>query len=496
MTRFFAVRRWAALIVAAVAVIAGAVAPGSALAVPGAAPAAAGPGALTDLFVYNSSSGASAVELANGSGGWNDVPGPQFSAGWQVYPGNYNGDGQTDLFVYNPSTGASYVDLANGPRVDRRKGPQFSARWSVYPGSYGGSYTDLFVYNPSTDASYVELANGSGGWTGVKGPQFSAGWQVYPGSYGGSYTGLFLYNPSTGASYVDLANGSGGWTGLKGPQFSAGWSVYPGSYGGSYTDLFVYNPSTGASYVELANGSGGWTGVKGPQFFARLERLPGQLRRQLHRLVRVQPVYRRLLRRARQRLRRLDRRRRNPVSAGWSVYPGNYGGSNTDLFVYNPSTGASYVELANGSGGWTGVKEPRSPPAGASTPVTTGWRRRRRGSRRCRCPRLRPASSAARPRGTSTGTGHPISGPLSAASTASTRIRPPAGRPPPMWPCSSSSGATAHACRTRAAPAGCPTTPVPVRGPAHRSPGAQGCCRRSPLTGTRHSRARTCSSSH
>ena len=363
--RFFAVRRWAALIVAAVAMIAGAVAPGSALAVPGAAPAAAGSGALTDLFVYNSSSGASAVELANGSGGWNDVPGPRFSAGWQVYPGNYNGDGLTDLFVYNPSTGASYVELANGSGGwTGVKGPQFSAGWSVYPGSYGGSYTDLFVYNPSTGASYVELANGSGGWTGVKGPQFSAGWSVYPGSYGGSYTDLFVYNPSTGASYVELANGSGGWTGVKGPQFSAGWSVYPGSYGGSYTDLFVYNPSTGASYVELANGSGGWTGVKGPQFSAGWSVYPGRYGGSYTDLFVYNPSTGASYVELANGSGGWTGVKGPQFSAGWSVYPGRYGGSYTDLFVYNPSTGASYVELANGSGGWTGVKGPQ---------FSTGW---------------------------------------------------------------------------------------------------------------------------
>ena len=50
-------------------------------------------------------------------------------------------------------------------------------------------------------------------------------------------------------------------------------------------------------------------------------------------------------------------------STGWNVYPGDFdGGGLTDLFVYNPTSGASYVELADGNGGWTGVKGPTFSP--------------------------------------------------------------------------------------------------------------------------------------
>jgi surface antigen len=46
-------------------------------------PAASGAG----LFRYDPANGASWVEFADGSGGWNGVRGPQFSPGWNVYPG-------------------------------------------------------------------------------------------------------------------------------------------------------------------------------------------------------------------------------------------------------------------------------------------------------------------------------------------------------------------------------------------------------------------------
>ncbi|HEV2378045.1 MAG TPA: hypothetical protein VGS19_38515 [Streptosporangiaceae bacterium] len=144
-----------------------------------------GRGSLTDLFLYNPSTGASYTERASGSGGWIDsVAGPRFSTGWNVYPANLYGDGLTDLFLYNPSTGASYTERASGSGgwIDSVPGPRFSTGWNVYPATlYSGSLTDLFLYNPSTGASYTERASGSGGWIDpVAGPRFSTGWNIYP----------------------------------------------------------------------------------------------------------------------------------------------------------------------------------------------------------------------------------------------------------------------------------------------------------------------------
>jgi hypothetical protein len=53
-------------------------------------------------------------------------------------------------------------------------------------------------------------------------------------------------------------------------------------------------------------------------------------------------------------------------SAGWNVYPGTLNTDAwTDLFLYNPASGASWVEFANGAGSWVnGVKGPQ---------FSTGW---------------------------------------------------------------------------------------------------------------------------
>ena len=50
-------------------------------------------------------------------------------------------------------------------------------------------------------------------------------------------------------------------------------------------------------------------------------------------------------------------------SPGWTIHTGRFNGDGlTDLFDYNAKTGASFVDLANGGGGWTGVKGPTFSP--------------------------------------------------------------------------------------------------------------------------------------
>jgi surface antigen len=55
----------------------------------GGTPSGSAPSSLSDLFLYNRSTGASWTERADGKGGWIDgVKGPQFAAGWSAYPGS------------------------------------------------------------------------------------------------------------------------------------------------------------------------------------------------------------------------------------------------------------------------------------------------------------------------------------------------------------------------------------------------------------------------
>jgi hypothetical protein len=58
---------------------------------------------------------------------------------------------------------------------------------------------------------------------------------------------------------------------------------------------------------------------------------------------------------------------KGPVfSSGWQVYQGQFiWNGRTDLFVYNPRTGTSYTDLSDGTGRWDGIKGP---------PFSIGWR--------------------------------------------------------------------------------------------------------------------------
>jgi hypothetical protein len=81
-------------------------------------------------------------------------------------------------------SGAAAPLAAGAPAVPTPVTNSFSAGWNVYTGDFNADgKTDLFVYNPGSGANWTELANGSGGWTGVKGPSFSPGWNIYTGIY-------------------------------------------------------------------------------------------------------------------------------------------------------------------------------------------------------------------------------------------------------------------------------------------------------------------------
>lgn len=63
-------------------------------------------------------------------------------------------------------------------------GPQFSSGWQVYPGAFNwNGRMGLFVYNPSTGDNWVEMSDAAGGWYGIRGPSMSPGWQVNIGDF-------------------------------------------------------------------------------------------------------------------------------------------------------------------------------------------------------------------------------------------------------------------------------------------------------------------------
>jgi hypothetical protein len=52
-----------------------------------------------------------------------------------------------------------------------------------------------------------------------------------------------------------------------------------------------------------------------------------------------------------------------PFSTGWQVYPGSYAtDGRAGLFVYNPGNGDNYTEFPDGAGGWYGIKGPSMSP--------------------------------------------------------------------------------------------------------------------------------------
>ncbi len=205
---------------------------------------------------------------------------------WEIYPGDYNGDGITDLFLYDPSgdRGVANRVLFNragkiAPGGELQLSSRWRTTWEIYPGDYNGDgITDLFLYDPSGDrgVAYRVFFNRKGEIEPGAELQLSSRWrntwEIYPGDYNGDgITDLFLYDPTgtenkRGVAYRVLFNRDGeiepGAELQLSTRWRNTWEIYPGDYNGDgITDLFLYDPTgtenkRGVAYRVLFNRKG------------------------------------------------------------------------------------------------------------------------------------------------------------------------------------------------------------------------------------------------
>lgn len=243
-----------------------------------------------------------------------------WSPGWAIKPGDFDGDGRTDLFFYDAVTGAWFKGISttppNGPVSYSFTGGTWSPGWSVAVLELNGDgRADVFLYNVDSGAWYRGVSEGDGtGDFGFTGGIWSPGWQIHPVRLDGDgLTDLFLYNVTTGSWYRAINDGMNGFAFVAG-AWSPGWQVNPGDFDGDgLVDLFLYDVTTGAWYVAVNTG-GGWSFVGGT------------------------------------------------FSPGWTVRTGDFDGDGrADLFLYDVLTGSWYQSLADGAGGWTHLSGSWSP---------------------------------------------------------------------------------------------------------------------------------------
>jgi hypothetical protein len=227
-------------------------------------------------------------------------------------------DGKADLFWYNVNNGQTSAWLMNGSQVSKNPTystvPASSGRTLLGYGDFNGDgKTDLFWYNPLTGETSAWLMNGD---QISKSPTYapvssSSGWTLkgFGDFDGDGKTDLFWYNRKTGATSVWIMNGD------QTPQYTAGTTVSPSSgwafqgvgdfNGDGKADLFWYNPITGETSAWLMNGG------QSPQYISYAN---------------------------------------VPYSSGWILQGfGDFNGDQkTDIFWYNPDSGAKSAWLMDG----------------------------------------------------------------------------------------------------------------------------------------------------
>lgn len=226
----------------------------------------------SDVLLYNPVNGRWHIALANGPGDFAYVQSGTWSPGWTISIANLNGDARADLFMYNanpapdPNSGRWFRVLTKADiSFDYREGAmRWSAGWQVHPADFDGNgWGDLFLYNPTTGRFFQVMFSGDtptyyeGAW--------SVGWEVHTGEFNGDRrTDLFVYQPGTGR-WIEVISGTTprNFSYAEG-LWSAGWSVKMTDLNhDGRTDLHVYDAVTGRYYAVTTLGVGTFDYVMG-----------------------------------------------------------------------------------------------------------------------------------------------------------------------------------------------------------------------------------------
>jgi hypothetical protein len=227
---------------------------------------------LTDAFYYNPSTGRALKALNQGGTGAFAYVAFAWSAGWTVTVADLNGDRRSDVFVYNAATGRWFrcISRPDNSFAFTNTGT-WSPNWSIYPGDFNGDgRADLFLYNGTGDANggrwFRVLSNPDESLTYIEGDvRWSRDWAITAGDFDGDrVTDLWLYRAAAGHWYrVSFASGIASYaSGL----WSPGWTIFRADFDpDGREDLFLYNQSTGRWFGVMVrtDGSnryiGGWT---------------------------------------------------------------------------------------------------------------------------------------------------------------------------------------------------------------------------------------------
>ncbi len=247
-----------------------------------------------DVFLYNPITGVWRLGVNVGPGDFHYVDGA-WGTNWEVYPVEFNGDARTDLFLHDVVTGRYLraINDGNGDFVCSSSGQScqdpalipsvWETDWEIYPGDFDGNgQSDLLQYNTTTGVARILVTGADGTAAAVVPVSLQPGSIVQVGDLNGDGADdLFLYDQATGA--WTKATRSGTTFTVEQGVWEPGWipflrHAYP--LIDLRADIVMYNETTGF-WFQAFNGIDGVVfsqGFWGPglDIFAQVPSLPGR----------------------------------------------------------------------------------------------------------------------------------------------------------------------------------------------------------------------------
>lgn len=270
-----------------------------------------------DALLYDRETGSWSVQFATGAGTFTAGPSGGWSAGWDVYPANFDADALSDLFLHNPVNGYWCKVLNNGAASFTYFCGGWLPQYTPYIADLNGDgRSDVFLYDATATGTWLKslsVGNGRTGFTYLAGG-WRPGWQLHLADFDANgLADFFLFNPANGTWFKAVNDGGAGFT-----YFSGGWltgyTVHVVDLNGDgRSDVFLHNETSGHWFKAISTGggtmgfdyqTGGW-------------------------------------------------------ATGWIVTAANFdGGAATDFLLYNPTSGSFFKVVNDGvnfsyiGGGW------------------------------------------------------------------------------------------------------------------------------------------------